>query len=288
MTDDKTNFASDVVDASPDAVEFNRKAADALYRRLRRSTIRAGDAAIIRLGVFGANFFDDFKDLGTVDKARIQDLISGPTSTRLQYAEPLLQALHSVSLELDPNADKRIVVAFSGAEIETEAYISKLRKRVNVTDPELSFPEDTSLFLIQSTPEPSDTLRALAKAPIQASDISYIPFSSKVQEDTFLKINKSLNLLAERELEFDELVSVCEAETSATAFPCVLPFAASTDTSAPKPTRREQLSTWYTSIAWVVVDGLVLKTSDTLWAESGLSLQVQNLCPTKEEADGRC
>ncbi len=248
-----------VVDASPDAVTFNRQIADALYRRLRRSTTRAGDVANIRLGVFGANFFDNFKDLGAVDEARIQDLIAGPAGSKLSQAEPLLQALHSVSETLDPTADKRIVIGLSGAEIETEAYISKLRKRVNLRAPELGFPDETSLFLVQATPEPSDTLRALSQAPIRIKDIGYVPFSSKVQEDIFVRINKALNLNTERGLDEEELLKACKTDGANPAFPCVFPFAATTETSAPKPTRRGQSSDWYSTIAWVVVDGLMLK-----------------------------
>lgn len=248
-----------VVDASPDAVEFNRKIADSLYRNLRRSITRAGDIANIRLGVYGANFFDNFNDLGAVDDARIQDLITGPTGVKLPLAEPLIEALHSVSPKLNSAVNKRLVIALSGSEIGNDVYVSELRKRVTLTDPKLTFPAETHLFLVQSTPEPGDRLVMLANATIEASKVTYIPFSTKLQEDVILLINRSLNLKLERELEYSELVSACQVAKEFQHFPCIFPFAATTDTSAPKPTRRGKASSWYSTITWVVVDGLILK-----------------------------
>lgn len=248
-----------VVDASPDALAFSADTADYIYRQISRYLDKVGDTADIQLTVFGANFWTGFETVGTVDGARIIDQVTGPKGAVADHHEPLLATLQAVAGQMDDSADQRLVIALSGGDIVQTYYAAALKKQVTLSAPELSFPENTDVILAQVTPEPGRGLSLLGKAPVRANSVSYAGFSENLGNQVMQMVRDLLGADTERPLSQQDLNDLCQAGLGS-SIPCVLPYAPTTASVLPRPTRRGINSEWFSTIVWVVDDGLILNT----------------------------
>lgn len=248
-----------LVDASPDAVNFAAEVADSLYRRVSRFLRKSGDLAKFRLTLFGANFWSDFEDLGFIEGGQIKSRIVGPMGPVADHEEPLLNVFQIMSGKLNKAADKRVLIVLSGANIAASVYSVKLKRQVNLSNLKVRFPDQTAVFIAQITPEPGQNLRRLSKAPIAAQSVAFTEFSENLSDDIFALIVDVLGANTDRPLNRDDLTKVCNHSATSSEFPCILPYAASTSTRLPRPTRRGATADWFSTIVWVVNDGLILK-----------------------------
>lgn len=247
-----------VVDASPDAVTFSAETADYLYRQIGRYLRQSGDEFALDLTLFGANFWGGVEQVGQLEDARIRDAVTGPEGPVSDHDEPLLSALHVVAGKIPDTADQRVVIALSGADIVTSHYSARLKKQLSLEAPELGFPPETSVFLAQVTPEPGDGLATLGRAPIRADRVEYSDFSESLGNHLMQRVRDILGASSERPLDQDDLTQICAAGLDS-AIPCILPYAPTTASVLPRPTRRGAGADWYTTTVWVVDDGLILR-----------------------------
>jgi len=246
-----------VVDASPDAVTFSADTADYIYRQIGQYLRKSGDSFDISVTLFGANFWTGVEPLGVMDEPRIIARVKGPDGPVADHEEPLLSALRVVAKTLNTDADQRLVIALSGADIVEAAYSADLKKQVTLADPNLTFPPGTAVVLAQVSPEPGQGLTRLSQAPIGVETMEHEPFSDTLGTDVMQRVRNILGNDTERPLSRDDLDIVCGVGRD-TGFPCVLPYAATTAAALPHPPTRGKNADWYSTIAWVVLDGLIL------------------------------
>lgn len=246
-----------VADVSPDALSFSAEVLKYLDSQLNRRALKSDDVYRVKLTTFGANLWSEFEDEGLIESGKLGSSLDAKGVKLTEYREPLLKALEHVSSQSKEEFDERVVVALSGADLMDGHYSQIQRKRISLQSPNLSFGENTSLVLAQVSPEPSSDLRTLYRSSIEAKNVVLKDFTSTLGNDILKEVLSSLSANEERKLSPDELSDICnDIEGKQTI--CVLPYAPTTTTTMPRPSRRGADAEWYTTTVWLVIDGLLL------------------------------
>lgn len=247
-----------LVDVSGDAMGFTEDTLAALALDLSRRLKDDGNDYRISVSKFGNDYRDGYSLPARTDWAALAEPLSAPPDSSKIAGEPVMRALPGV---MPPERDGRtggVLVILSGADLRPTAEVAALGGSVTLDTFKLAIPADVTVILAQITPEPAEGLQRLAKRLGVFGRTDLVAFSPGLGRTIADRIVAALEPSVERRLEDDELAQVCAAATSAGLL-CALPLAATTAATLPQSPQAAVGLDWYSAVAWVVVEGLIVK-----------------------------
>lgn len=248
-----------VVDASPDAVDFSVPQAETTRAFIARLLQSNGDAFTENLVFYGAQYWDDVKIYQGLNNTAFEEFLLNEPKGKLVSEDPLLAGLETAAnLPSEVSPDLEIVFVFAGSQPKETYNSRKLSRKLSLANPGINFSKSSHVIFVQATPEPSPMLKRMTGKGIGAESFTALPFNGSDRKPLLNAIRTVLGADKERPIPSSELREACKL-ANVEGFPCIFPFSPTTRSKLPGPPRRARSADWYSMVAWVVLDGLILK-----------------------------
>ena len=247
-----------LVDVSGDALPFAQEVLATLAQDLSRRLSDDPNDYRLSLTLFGNNLPRGFRASGRVDWAELGERPTAARDTSGRWTEPVLKALGAAIPAARDGRTRAVLVILSGADLQATETSEALGGRITLDTMEPQIPADVTVIVAQITPEPAAGLARLAERLRAFARVEYVPFESGLGRSLSGRIQNALGFQDDRRIEPEEMGQICTAATAAGLL-CFLPYAATTADRLPPPPVAPTKPDWYSTVVWLVVEGLNLE-----------------------------